>query len=177
MPHCSKSWVNYESQIAKWQHNKLGAQVAQSCGWRDLLTPRRGSKKHTWLQKACSGITNKFSLETKFIHPLDSHQNISNTQRYLKKKRAISASVSLPVGNTQSSSKLLPTHVHLKCDMFPRQQDYVTDHHRSNEKLSLGRAAQKIKNIKKTKRGTKTKSITAWRRVLIGGNISDNNWA
>lgn len=62
----------------------------------------------------------------------DSHQNLPNIplkKPYKSAKREANemSVLSLPVGNTQLSFKLLPTHdVHLKCDRFPRQQGHVT---------------------------------------------------
>lgn len=38
----------------------------------------------------------------------------------------IKLSLSFPAGNTQLGFKQIPTHVHIKCDMFPGQQDCVT---------------------------------------------------
>lgn len=42
-----------------------------------------------------------------------------------------------PVLNTQLSYNLLPTHVHLKCDMFPRQLDCVTKSPQDSQKSSI----------------------------------------
>lgn len=95
-----------------------------------------------------------------FIPP-HSHKNLSDIPIFknlilCQEGGQWNAFLSLPVGNAQLSSKLLPTRVRLKCDMFPRQQDCVT---KSPKELNLAKAAQK--------------SMAADKRVLSRGEISD----